>query len=101
VVGAGPAGVSAAIYAARKGIRTGLVGERIGGQVLDTMAIENLISVPYTEGPKLAAELERHAHEYEIDIMTGHRRRGSSRPGLRKHRPAATATRSRSRAAPS
>lgn len=73
VVGAGPAGVSAAIYAARKGIRTGLVGERIGGQVLDTMAIENLISVPYTEGPKLAAELERHAHEYEIDIMTGHR----------------------------
>jgi alkyl hydroperoxide reductase subunit F len=73
VVGAGPAGVSAAIYAARKGIRTGLVGERIGGQVLDTMAIENLISVPYTEGPKPAAELERHAHEYEIDIMTGHR----------------------------
>lgn len=73
VVGAGPAGVSAAIYAARKGIRTGLVGERLGGQVLDTMAIENLISVPYTEGPKLAAELERHASEYEIDMMTGHK----------------------------
>lgn len=73
VVGAGPAGVSAAIYAARKGIRTGLVGERLGGQVLDTMAIENLISVPYTEGPKLAAELGRHASEYEIDMMTGHK----------------------------
>lgn len=71
VVGAGPAGVSAAIYAARKGIRTGLVGERIGGQVLDTMAIENLISVPYTEGPKLAAELERHVGQYDIDVMTG------------------------------
>ncbi|MCL2585550.1 MAG: alkyl hydroperoxide reductase subunit F, partial [Streptosporangiales bacterium] len=73
VVGAGPAGVSAAIYAARKGIRTGLAGERLGGQVLDTMAIENLISVPYTEGPKLAAELRRHASEYEIDMMTGHK----------------------------
>lgn len=73
VVGAGPAGVSAAIYAARKGIRTGLVGERLGGQVLDTMAIENLISVPYTEGPKLAEELRRHASEYEIDMMTGHK----------------------------
>jgi alkyl hydroperoxide reductase subunit F len=70
VVGAGPAGVSAAIYAARKGISTGLVGERVGGQVLDTMAIENLISVPYTEGPKLATALERHAQEHEIDIMT-------------------------------
>ncbi|WP_425330395.1 alkyl hydroperoxide reductase subunit F [Trujillonella humicola] len=69
VVGAGPAGFSAGIYAARKGIRTGVVGERLGGQVLDTMAIENLISVPYTEGPKLAAALEQHAAEYEIDVM--------------------------------
>lgn len=69
VVGAGPAGVSSAVYAARKGIRTGLVAERIGGQVLDTMAIENLISVPYTEGPKLAAALEQHALAYDIDIM--------------------------------
>jgi alkyl hydroperoxide reductase subunit F len=69
VVGAGPAGVSSAIYAARKGIRTGMVAERIGGQVLDTMAIENLVSVPYTEGPKLAAELERHVMEYDVDLM--------------------------------
>lgn len=73
VVGAGPAGVSAAIYAARKGIRTGLAGERLGGQVLDTMAIENLISVPYTEGPKLASALEEHASAYDIDMMTGHK----------------------------
>jgi alkyl hydroperoxide reductase subunit F len=70
VVGAGPAGVAAAIYAARKGVSTGLVGERVGGQVLDTMAIENLISVPYTEGPRLASELQRHAQQHEIDIMT-------------------------------
>ncbi len=58
VVGGGPAGASAAIYAARKGIRTGVAAERFGGQVLDTMAIENFISVPETEGPKLAAQLE-------------------------------------------
>ncbi|HSE09534.1 MAG TPA: alkyl hydroperoxide reductase subunit F [Nocardioidaceae bacterium] len=69
VVGAGPAGVSSAVYAARKGIRTGMVGERIGGQVLDTMAIENFISVPYTEGPKLAAHLEQHVSEYDVDVM--------------------------------
>jgi alkyl hydroperoxide reductase subunit F len=72
VVGAGPAGVTAAIYAARKGIRTGIVAERIGGQVLDTMAIENLVSVPYTEGPQLATALEQHARSYDIDIMTPH-----------------------------
>jgi alkyl hydroperoxide reductase subunit F len=60
VVGGGPAGAAAAIYAARKGIRTGVAAERFGGQVLDTMAIENFISVPYTEGPKLAAALEQH-----------------------------------------
>src|SRR3546814_8187752 len=59
VVGGGPAGASSAIYAARKGIRTGVVAERFGGQVLDTMAIENFISVPYTEGPKLVAALEQ------------------------------------------
>jgi len=69
VVGGGPAGASAAIYAARKGIRTGIVAERFGGQVLDTMAIENFVSVPYTEGPKLAAELERHVQAYEVDLM--------------------------------
>lgn len=69
VVGGGPAGASAAIYAARKGIRTGLVAERFGGQVLDTMSIENLISVPHTEGPKLAADLERHVNEYDVDLI--------------------------------
>ena len=69
VVGGGPAGATAAIYAARKGIRTGLAAERFGGQVLDTMAIENFISVPYTEGPKLAAGLEQHVREYEVDVM--------------------------------
>ncbi len=69
VVGGGPAGASAAVYAARKGIRTGVVSERFGGQVLDTMAIENFISVPYTEGPQLAAALEQHVKEYEVDVM--------------------------------
>ncbi|MDT8861962.1 alkyl hydroperoxide reductase subunit F [Alkalihalobacillus sp. MEB130] len=69
VVGGGPAGASAAIYAARKGIRTGIVAERFGGQVMDTMAIENFISVKQTEGPKLAASLEEHVKEYDIDIM--------------------------------
>ncbi len=69
VVGGGPGGASAAIYAARKGIRTGIVTERFGGQVLDTMSIENLISVPYTEGPKLVAALEQHVKEYDVDVM--------------------------------
>ena len=69
VVGGGPAGAAAAIYAARKGIRTGVAAERFGGQVLDTMAIENFISVSYTEGPKLAASLEQHVHEYDVDVM--------------------------------
>jgi len=69
VVGGGPAGAAAAIYAARKGIRTGIAAERFGGQVLDTMAIENLISVPHTEGPKLAGALEAHVKEYDVDIM--------------------------------
>ena len=70
VVGAGPAGASAAIYAARKGIRTGVVAERFGGQVMDTMSIENFISVKETEGPKLAAALEEHVKEYNVDIMS-------------------------------
>ena len=69
VVGGGPAGAAAAIYAARKGIRTGVAAERFGGQVLDTMAIENFISVQHTEGPKLAAQLEQHVREYEVDVM--------------------------------
>ena len=69
IVGGGPAGASAAIYAARKGIRTGVVCERFGGQVLDTMGIENFISVQETEGPKLAAQLENHVRSYDVDIM--------------------------------
>ncbi|GKU83842.1 alkyl hydroperoxide reductase subunit F [Niallia sp. NCCP-28] len=69
VVGGGPAGASAAIYAARKGIRTGIVAERFGGQIMDTMSIENFISMKYTEGPKLAASLEEHVKEYDIDVM--------------------------------
>ncbi|MBS1196309.1 MAG: ahpF [Proteobacteria bacterium] len=70
VVGGGPAGAAAAIYAARKGIRTGIVAERFGGQVLDTLAIENFISVQETEGPKLVAALEQHVKTYDVDVMT-------------------------------
>jgi alkyl hydroperoxide reductase subunit F len=69
IVGGGPAGAAAAIYAARKGIRTGIVTERFGGQVLDTLGIENFISVKATEGPKLVAALEQHVREYDVDIM--------------------------------
>ena len=69
IVGGGPAGAAAAIYAARKGIATGVVAERFGGQVLDTMAIENFISVSETEGPKMVAQLEQHVRQYEVDIM--------------------------------
>lgn len=69
VVGGGPAGASAAIYSARKGVRTGIVAERFGGQVLDTLGIENFVSVKHTEGPKLAASLEEHVKEYDVDIM--------------------------------
>jgi len=69
VVGGGPAGAAAAIYAARKGIRTGVVADRFGGQVLDTLGIENFISVTETEGPKFAAALEAHVGAYEVDVM--------------------------------
>ena len=69
VIGGGPAGSSAAIYSARKGIRTGIVAERFGGQILDTLTIENFISVKETEGPKLAQALEEHVKDYNIDVM--------------------------------
>jgi alkyl hydroperoxide reductase subunit F len=69
VVGGGPAGAAAAIYAARKGIRTGIVAERFGGQVMDTLGIENFISVSHTEGPKLVAALEQHVKDYAVDVM--------------------------------
>lgn len=73
IVGGGPAGAAAAIYAARKGIRTGLVAERFGGQVLDTMAIENYISISATEGPAFASNLENHVRDYDVDIMNTQR----------------------------
>ena len=73
IVGGGPAGAAAAIYAARKGIRTGIVAERFGGQTLDTLGIENFISVKETEGPKFAAALEAHVRSYDVDIMNGQR----------------------------
>jgi alkyl hydroperoxide reductase subunit F len=69
IVGGGPAGASAAIYSARKGLRTGIVSERFGGQVMDTLGIENFISVKATEGPKLVTALEEHVKEYDVDIM--------------------------------
>ncbi len=73
IVGGGPAGAAAAVYAARKGIRTGIVAERFGGQTLDTLGIENYLSVPETEGPKFAAALEAHARAYDVDLMNGQR----------------------------
>ena len=73
IVGGGPAGAAAAIYAARKGIKTGVVSERFGGQVLDTLAIENFISVTETDGPKFAVALEQHVKAYDVDIMNTQR----------------------------
>jgi len=73
VVGGGPAGAAASIYAARKGLNTGIVAERFGGQVADTVGIENFISVQYTEGPKLVNSLEAHVREYNVDIMNNQR----------------------------
>jgi len=69
IVGGGPAGAAAAVYAARKGVRTGVVAERFGGQTLDTLAIENFVSVLATEGPKFASALEQHTKHYDVDIM--------------------------------
>ena len=69
VVGGGPAGASAAIYAARKGIRTGLIAERFGGQPLETLGIENLIGTPYIEGVQLGRQLEEHVKKYPVDLM--------------------------------
>ena len=73
IVGGGPAGAAAAVYAARKGVRTGILAERFGGQTLDTLGIENFISVKETEGPKFAAALEAHVRAYDVDIMNGQR----------------------------
>jgi len=73
VVGGGPAGAAAAIYAARKGIRTGIAAERLGGQLLDTVGIENFISVRETQGHKLATGLEQHVTTYDVDVMNSQR----------------------------
>lgn len=73
VLGGGPAGASSAIYAARKGIKTGMVVETFGGQVLETLGIENVIGTPYTEGPQLTRQVEEHVNQYGVDIMKGQR----------------------------
>ena len=76
IVGGGPAGAAAAVYAARKGIRTGIASERFGGQVLDTLGIENFVSIKETEGPKFALALEEHVRHYDVDIMNLQRAKG-------------------------
>ncbi|GBR05091.1 alkyl hydroperoxide reductase subunit F [Acetobacter oeni] len=73
IIGSGPAGASAAIYAARKGLRTGLAGDRFGGQIMDTEGIENFISVTETSGPKLSAALEAHVHQYDVEVISSQR----------------------------
>ncbi|WP_394129524.1 alkyl hydroperoxide reductase subunit F [Shewanella maritima] len=73
VVGGGPAGASAAIYSARKGLTTGILAEKFGGQVAETVGIENFISVSKTEGPKLVANLENHVRDYDVDVMDNQR----------------------------
>ncbi|MCH2108644.1 MAG: alkyl hydroperoxide reductase subunit F [Polyangiaceae bacterium] len=73
VIGGGPAGASAAVYAARKGIRVGLLAERFGGQVLDTQSIQNYLSVPETDGPRFAAALEEHVNHYDVEMLLGQR----------------------------
>jgi NADH-dependent peroxiredoxin subunit F len=73
ILGGGPAGAAAAVYAARKGLRTGIVVDRFGGQLLDTLGIDNLISTPHTEGPRLALELEANVKAHDVDIITRQR----------------------------
>lgn len=80
VVGGGPAGAASAIYTARKGLKTAVISDRLGGQLQDTKGIENLISVPYTEGPQLTADLEKHLREYDIDVLE-HRKVAEVEPG--------------------
>ena len=94
VIGGGPAGSAGAIYAARKGLRTGVVAERFGGQVLDTLAIENFISVKETDGPRLASGLEQHVRDSDVDIMNLQRAEGlaSCPDGLTEVRLASGAT---------
>lgn len=84
VVGAGPGGASAAIYSARKGLKTAIIAERIGGQVQDTKGIENLISVKYTEGPQLAAQLGQHISAYDIKLLEHRRVKSVSQDKIKK-----------------
>ena len=79
IVGGGPAGAAAAVYAARKGLRTGVVADRFGGQVMDTASIENFISVSATDGPKLTQQLENHVNDYDVDVMRDQRASGITR----------------------
>uniref|UniRef100_UPI004048A2C5 alkyl hydroperoxide reductase subunit F n=1 Tax=Shewanella sp. TaxID=50422 RepID=UPI004048A2C5 len=82
VVGGGPAGAAAAIYSARKGLNTGIVADKFGGQVAETVGIENFISVSKTEGPKLVANLEAHVRDYDVDIMSNQRALSLAKNGL-------------------
>ncbi|MCG8335065.1 MAG: alkyl hydroperoxide reductase subunit F [Proteobacteria bacterium] len=84
VIGGGPAGASAAIYSARKGLKTVIIAEKIGGQVKDTKGIENLISVPYTEGPELSAKLFKHIEAYDIQVLEHRKLDRISVEGLNK-----------------
>lgn len=84
VIGGGPAGSSAAIYSARKGLKTVIIAERIGGQVKDTKGIENLISTPYLEGPELSDKLYKHISEYDIHVLE-HRRLDQLESGKPNH----------------
>lgn len=80
IIGGGPAGASSAIYTARKGLKTVLISDRMGGQLQDTKGIENMISVTYTEGPKLTSELNEHLGQYDIEVLE-HRRVSHVEPG--------------------
>lgn len=84
VVGGGPAGASAAIYSARKGLKTAILADRIGGQLLETKGIQNMISMTQTEGPKLSADLVQHLRDYPIEILE-HRRVQTLTPGEPHH----------------
>ena len=82
IVGGGPAGASAAVYTARKGIRTGIITDRFGGQVKETLGIENFIGLKYIEGPKLAASLEEHVRSYDVDLLYPQRVKGIEKKEL-------------------
>lgn len=84
VLGGGPAGASAAIYSARKGLKVAMVAERIGGQVKETVGIENLISIPYTTGSELADNLRTHLTHYPIELFENRRIESTELHGTEK-----------------